>query len=161
MNTQSATERRAAEVQLRRLVAKHALAHERLIGAARRWLQGLLPAAHEIVYEYANQGAVVVSFSPNEHGYAGVVGVRADADGVRIFFNRARELPDPEKLLRGSGTQARWMQLEGAATLKRPAVVRLADEAIARNPVPFAATGRGPVTIRSVAAKSQRRRRTA
>jgi len=51
--------------------------------------------------------------------------------------------------------------MEGASTLARPAVARLIDEAIARNRVPFARTGRGPVVIRSVSAKQPRRRRPA
>ncbi len=46
-------------------------------------LRKLLPTAHEVVHEYHNQGAVVVSFSPNEHGYEGVLAIRADADGVK------------------------------------------------------------------------------
>jgi hypothetical protein len=63
-------------------------------------------------------------------------------------------LPDPEKLLQGSAN-ARWILVEGASTLARPAVARLIDEAIARNRVPFARTGRGPVVIRSTSAKKR------
>jgi hypothetical protein len=57
----------------------------------------------------------------------------------------------------------RAIDVEGVSTLALPAVARLIDEAIARNPVPFARTGRGPVVIRSTSAKKrgtkQRRRR--
>ena len=60
------------------------------------------------------------------------------ADGVRLYFNRGKGLPDPEKLLQGSGGQTRWIHVEGASTLARPAVASLIDEAIARNRVPFA-----------------------
>ena len=96
-----------------------------------------------------------------ERGYEGVLAIRASANGVRLYFNRGKGLPDPAKLLRGSGKQTRWIHLEGASTLARPAVARLIDEAIARNRVPFARTGRGPVVIRSVSAKQRRRRRPA
>jgi hypothetical protein len=159
-STQSAVARRSAEAQLRTLIAKFAPAHLRLIGAMRRWLRKRLPTAHEVVYEYRNLGAVVISISPNEHGYEGVLGIRADANGVRLYFNRGKGLPDPEKLLRGSA-QTRWILVEGASTLARPAVVRLMDEAIDRNRVPFARTGRGPVVIRSVLANQRKRRRPA
>ena len=64
----------------------------------------------------------------------------------------------PAKLLQGSGNQARSMNVEGASTLARPEVARLIDEAIARNPVPFAPAGRGSVVIRSTSAKQRRRR---
>jgi len=155
-STQSAVARRLAETQLRGLVARFAPAHQRLLGTLRRWLRKRLPTAHELVYEYA--GFFVISYSPNEHGYEGVFAVRASAKGVELYFNRGKELPDPAKLLRGSGKQTRSIHVEGASTLAHPAVVRLVAEAIARNPVPFARTGRGPVVIRSVSATKRRRR---
>jgi len=158
LNTQSAVARRSAEAELRRLIAKFAPAHQRLIGAMRRSLRKRLPTAHEVVYEYHNLGAVVISYSPNERGYEGVFAIRADADGVRLYFNRGKGLPDPGKLLQGSGKQTRWIHLEGASTIARPAVARLIEEAIARNRVPFARTGRGPVVIRSVSTKPRQRR---
>src|SRR5262249_59943732 len=99
--------------------------HEGLIGAMRRLLRKRLPTAHEVVYEYRNQGAVVISFSPNEHGYAGVLGIHASADGVQLFFNQAKELADPAKLLKGSGGQVRSIDVEGASTLARPEVASL------------------------------------
>ena len=68
-------------------------------------------------------------------------------------------LPDPEKLLQGSGGQTRWIHVEGACTLARPAVASLIDEAIARNRVPFASAGRGSVVIRSTSAKQRRQPR--
>jgi len=158
-STQSAVARRSAEAELRTLIDKYAPEHLRLVSAMRRWLQKRLPTAHEIVYEYDNLGAVVVSFSPNDHGYEGVFGIRASAKEVKLYFNFGKELPDPEKLLQGSG-QARWILVEGASTLARPAVVRLADEAIARNNVSFAPTRRGSVFIRSTSAKKRGQRKT-
>ena len=155
-STQSAVARRSAEAQLRTLIAKFAPAHLRLIGAMRRSLRKRLPTAHEVVYEYRNLGAVVISFSPNEHGYEGVLAIRASADGVKLYFNRGKELPDPAKLLQGSGKQTRSIDVEGASTLARPEVASLIDEAIARNLVPFALAGRGSVVIRSTSAKRRR-----
>ena len=152
-STQSAVARRSAEAQLRTLIDKFTPAHLRLIGAMRRWLQKRLLTAHEVVYEYRD--CFVISFSPNEHGYEGVLAIRADADGVKLYFTRGKELPDPAKLLQGS-SQTRWIHVEGASTLARPEVARLIDEAIARNRVPFARAGRGSVVIRSTSAKQRR-----
>jgi hypothetical protein len=70
-------------------------------------------------------------------------------------------LPDPAKLLQGSGNQCRSINLEGASTLARPEVAHLIEEAIARNPVPFARAGRGSVVIRSTSAKKRRQGRPA
>ena len=159
MSTQSAVARRSAEAQLRGLIARFAPAHQRLVGASRRRLRKRLPTAHEVVYEYKD--FFVISYSPNERGYEGVLAIRASANGVELYFNRGKELPDPAKLLRGSGKQTRSIHMEGASTLARPAVARLIDEAIARNRIPFARTGRGPVVIRSVSAKQRGRRRPA
>ena len=110
VSVQTATARRLAEAELRRLVAKFAPAHQyqRLVGAMRRSLRKRLPTAHEVVC--------------------------------------------PEKLLQGSAN-ARWILLEGASTTAGSAVARLMDEAVARNRVPFARIGRGPVIIRSATAK--------
>lgn len=152
-NTQTPAARRAADAELRALVTKFAPAHERVFGAVRRALQKRLPTAHELVYEYRDN--VVVSYSPNERGYEGVLALRADADGVKLYFNRGKGLPDPEKLLQGSGTQARWIALESASMLRRPAVATLFDETLARNDVPFAPAGRGTVVVRSTAARKR------
>jgi len=153
-SNQSVAERRSAEAEVRALIAKLAPAYLRLIGAVRRWLRKRLSTAHELVYEYRDW--FVISYSPNEHGYEGVLAIRASADGVKLYLNSGKELPDPEKLLRGSG-KTRSIHLEGASTLARPAVARLIEEAIARNRVPFALTGRGPVVIRSASAKQRPR----
>ena len=154
-SAQSAAARRSAEAELRRLIGKFAPAHLRLIGTMRRKLQQRLPTAHQIVYEYPNLGAVVISFSPNEHGYEGVLAIRASADGVKLHFNRGKNLPDPERLLQGS-SQTRWIAVEGASTLARPPVAQLIEEAISHNTLPFAPNGRGSVVIRSTSAKKRR-----
>jgi hypothetical protein len=153
-STQSAAERRSAEAVLGGLIAKFAPAHRPLIAAMRRSLRKRLPTAHELVYEYHNLGAVVISYSPSEHGYEGVLAVRASADGVKLYFNQGKELPDPGKLLQGS-SQTRFIDVEGASTLARPEVACLIDEALARNRVPFAPAGRGSVVIRSTSAKKR------
>jgi hypothetical protein len=158
-STQSAVARRSAEAELRKLIAKFAPAHLRLIGAIRRRLRKRLPTAHEVVYEYRDW--FVISFSPTERGYEGVLAIRASADGVKLYFNRGKELPDPAKLLQGSGNQTRSIDVEGASTLARPEIARLIDEAIAHNQVLFADAGRGSMVIRSTSAKQGRRRRPA
>ena len=157
-SSQSAVARRSAETKVRGLVAKFAPAHRSLVGAARRWLRKRLPTAHEVVYEYRD--CFVISCSPNGHGYDGVFAIRASAEGVRLYLNRGKGLPDPAKLLQGSGTQTHWIHLEGPSTLARPEVTCLVDQAIADNPVPCARTGRGPVVLRLKAAKAAKAAKT-
>ena len=155
---QSLAARRSAEAGVRELIARFAPAHEGLVATTRRALKKRLPTAHELVYEYRD--CFVISYSPDDRGYEGVLALRASADGVKLYFNRGKGLPDPGKLLRGSGNQTRWIQLEGPSTLSRPAVAALIDHAIARNLIPFARTGRGPVVIRSASPRKPGQRST-
>ena len=155
---QSAAERAAAEAELSALVAKFASANVRLVGALRRSLQERLPTSHEVVYEYRD--CFVVSFSPDERGYEAALSIRGSADDVRLYFNRGKNLPDPADFLQGTAN-TRWVTVESASTLARPEVARLMDEAIARNRVPYARTGRGSVVVRSTAAKKRGQRRGA
>ena len=151
---QSAMERKAAEAELTRLITRFAPTNHRLTGATRRWLRKRLPTAHEIVYEYRD--CFVVSISPSGHGYQGVFGIRGSKDGIRLYFNAGKGLPDPDKLLRGTAN-VRYVELDGASTLARPAVARLFKAALAKNRVPFARTGRGPVVLSPTLAKKKRR----
>lgn len=153
---QPAAERRAAEAELKRLVALFAPKQEKLAFAVRRWMQKRLKTAYELVYEYRD--CFVVSFSPNAHGYQGVLVLRGSADGVRLYLNRGKGLPDPAKLLQGNGGMVRWIAIESAATLKRPEVVQLVDLAIAQNEVPFPKSGKGPVILQSAPKKKSTRR---
>ncbi|MBL8879696.1 MAG: hypothetical protein JNG88_11305 [Phycisphaerales bacterium] len=155
-SAQSAAERRSAEAELRTLIDQFAPAHLRLISAMRKSLRKRLPAAQEVVYGY--RAWFVISYSPSGHGYEGVLAIRGDANGVKLYFNQGKELPDPERLLRGSGGLVRSIEVEAVSALARPAVARLIDEAIARSHVPFASSGRGSVIIRSASTKQRQRR---
>ena len=152
---QSAADKRAAEAELQMLIERYSPEHLRLIGAVRRSLRRRLPTTHEVVYEYRD--FLVISFSPSGNGYEGVLGIRADGKGVRLYFNGGKDLPDPDELLQGSA-QARWMDLPSVSTLSKRAVVTLLKEAIARSRVPFARTGRGSVVVRLTSAKKRRER---
>jgi hypothetical protein len=98
LSTQSAVARRSAEAELRGLIARFAPAHQGFIGTMRRLLRKRLPTAHEVVYEYSE--CFVISYSPNERGYEGVLAVRASAKGVELYFNRGKELPGPWSFVR-------------------------------------------------------------
>jgi hypothetical protein len=66
-----------------------------------------------VVYEYRDR--LVISCSPNERGYEGVFAIRASAEGAKLYFNRGKGLPDPERLLRDAGTQLGIGQATSAA----------------------------------------------
>lgn len=155
-STQSAAARRSAEAEVRELIAKVAPEYRALIGTMRRSLRKRLPSAHEVVYEYADN--FVISYSPDERGYEGVLAIRASAKGVDLYFNRGKDLSDPDELLKGSAKLVRFIHVESASTLKRPAVARLIDAAIAGTRVPFPRGGRGPIVVRSTSARKRSKR---
>jgi hypothetical protein len=77
---------------------------------------------------------------------------------VSLFFLQAKGLPDPEKMLRGSGNVAKHIRLASANTLDEPAVRGLMQEATSRAKVPFDPHGTRRLIIKSVSAKQRPRR---
>lgn len=150
-NDQSAAERKSVESQVRALVEKFAPEHVRLVASARKWFHKRLPTANELVYAYRSW--FVISYSPTVAGYQGVLSIRGDEAGVRLYLSNGKELPDPAKLLQGSGKQVRWIALERASTLSRPEVTGLIEASISRSAVPFAGDGQGELLLRTSSAK--------
>jgi len=146
-----AAAKREVELRVKALIAAHAADHAQLVSAVRQVVRKRLPTAFEIVYEYRSW--IVISYSPSDNGHDGVLALRADADVVKFYFNRGKDLPDTERMLKGKGGLVRFIEVETAATLGLPAVKALIEEAIARSVKPFAVAGRGSVIIRSAATK--------
>ena len=78
-----------------------------------------------------------------------------------LCFVHGKSLPDPQKILQGSGNQTRFLRLESAETLARPEVEALIEAAIATAKTSLPASGRGKLTIRSISAKQKPRRKLA
>jgi len=148
-----------AEEQLRAFIGKFAQNDQQLIRAVRRAVRRWFPTANELVWD--NYNFFVIGYSPTERPSDSIVSIAARANGVGLCFIHGAGLPDPKKLLLGSGNQTRFIRLESAAVLARPEVHALVAAAIARAKPPLRATGRGNVVIRSVSAKQRPRRRSA
>lgn len=151
---QPSAQRKKIEVALNELIEKFSPAQVRLVRAVRKWLQNRLPTAHEIVYEYRD--CFLVSYSPSTHGYQGVLAIRGSAEAVQLYFNRGKELSDPGKLLKGSANLVRYIDIDSAATFKRPEVVQLIEQAVARSPVPFVTDGPGSMIFSPSTAKKKK-----
>jgi len=145
------------EAQLKRFVAKFAPDHQRLIRAARRTLRRQFPTATELAYD--NYNFFVIGYSPTERPSDAIVSIAAAANGVGLCFIHGARLPDPKKILLGSGKQTRFIRLDSAAVLERPEVEALFADAVAAAKTPFPASGRGKLVVRSVSAKQRPRRR--
>lgn len=115
----------------------------------RKRLRGL----NEIVYVYANQGSLVIAYSPSENGGGSdaVLGTSLHADCVKLFFTHGAELSksDAGKLLRGSGKTVRHVILDAASDLDRPEVEALIAAALNLAQVKLAAGAEGSVIIKA------------
>lgn len=149
----------SAEAQLRSLIEKFDPEDQKLIRSVRSAVRKRLPAANELVYDYNT--FFVIGYSPTERPTDGIVSIAARPDGVRLYLMQGPRLPDPKKLLMGSGKQVRFIQVEAARRLAHPDVEALITAAIDRAGVPLPSKGRGRLVLKSRAAKRRPRRRPA
>jgi len=99
-------------------------------------LRRALPGTNQIVYDYPN--SLVVSFSPSDRGYEGIVTLAVHPDRVQLYFSK--DLPDPNGRLEGSGSKVRSLALEAASELDSGDVHDLIRAAIRRSKVPSPGT---------------------
>lgn len=159
MAARSAPEDANAEKQLKAFIDKFDSKDQRLIRAIRTTMRKRFPTAHELVWD--NYNFFVIGYSPTERPSDSIVSIAARANGMGLCFIRGATLPDPKKLLLGSGKQTRFIRLESASVLIRPEVEALLAAAVAQAKMPFPASGRGKLIIRSVSAKQRPRRKAA
>jgi hypothetical protein len=146
-----------AERQLKAFIAKFAPKDQRLIRAVRRAVRRWFPTANELVWD--NYNFFVIGYSPTERPSDSIMSIAARANGVGLCFIHGAGLPDPAKILQGSGKQTRFVRVASAEVLARPDMKALVAAATARARTPFPPAGRGRLIVRSVSAK-QRPRRT-
>jgi hypothetical protein len=126
------------------------------IRSCRAAVRRRMPTAHELVYD--NYNFFVIGYSSTERASDCIISLASNSHGVTLFFYYGARLPDPAKILEGSGNQVRFIRMEGAATLKRPEVEKLLREAIAHGKNPLPETGRGRTIVKLISAKQRPRR---
>ena len=97
------------EEQLQSFIEKFAPPHQAVIRAARKKLRKRFSTATELVYD--NYNFFVIGFGPNDRPSDCIVTIAAAANGVGLCFVRGASLPDPDKVLLGSGKQTRFVRL--------------------------------------------------
>lgn len=145
--------------QLREFIAKFDPMNQKLIRAVRRELRKRFPGAYELVYD--NYNFFVIGYSASEKPSDAIISLTANSSGVGLCFVRGATLPDPDKILFGSGNQTRFIRLPAVDILKAKSVVRLLTAAEAQSRIPFTKTEHGRVIVRSVSAKQRPRRKPA
>ena len=119
-------------------------------------MRALLPGAIELVYD--NYNALAVGFGPTERASDAIFSIALYPRWVSLFFLRGAGLPDPQRLLKGSGKVVRHIVLEDAATLDKPAVRALMKIALERAAKPLDAASRRRIVVKSISAKQRPRR---
>ena len=158
-NTRSRAADDDPEARLQQFIEKFDPDHQTLIRAIRRKLRKRFPTGTELAYD--NYNFFVIGYSPTERPSDSVVSIAAAANGVGLCFINGARLPDPQKVLVGSGKQTRFIRLPSAAVLDRPEVTALLAAAVADLKTPFPARGGGKLVIRSVSSKQRPRRKSA
>ena len=146
------------EAQLQSFINRFDPKDQKLIRSVRAAVRKRFPTANELAYDYTSH--VVIAFSPTDQGIDGIVAIDARADGMRLYVMQGPQLPDPKKLLMGSGKQARFVSLETASKLKHPDVEALIAAAIDQAKVPLPSKGKGSLILRGRAAKQPPRRKS-
>lgn len=145
-----------AASQLNGFVRKYEPAVGRLFRACRTVLRKRFPTALELVYD--NYQFLAVGYAASERPSDCMVSLAVSPKGVALSFYYGASLPDPDRLLSGSGNQNRFIRLEGPATLRRPAVVALLRAAERHAKTPLPPGGRSRTVIKSISLKQRPRR---
>lgn len=144
------------EDQLAAFIAKYTPEIATQAQAVLAKMRARLPGAIELVYD--NYNALAIGFGPTERSADAIFSIALYPRWVSLFFFHAAGLPDPQKLLKGSGTQVRHIVLKEPAVLDTPAIKTLMSQALKRAATPLDHTQPGRIVIKSISAKQRPRR---
>jgi hypothetical protein len=144
-----------ARQQLDSFIAKYSPEVAGIAKEAFRWMRKKFPRASVLVYD--NYNALAIGFSPTERASGAVFSIVLFPRWTNLFFLHGAGLPDPEKLLQGSGKRVRSIRLDRAGLLDETAVLSLIEAAAARRGMQPDA-GSGKIVIKSISAKQRPRR---
>jgi hypothetical protein len=124
--------------------------------AALTRLRKRLPGAIELVYD--NYNALAIGFGPSDKASEVIFSIAVYPRWVSLFFLQGAKLPDPDKVLQGSGTKVRHIVLTEPNALEQPAVKKLMAQALASAQKPLDPKQRRRLIIKSISAKQRPRR---
>ncbi len=146
----------SSEEQLAGFIARYTPDIGSLARAVLAKMRARLPGAVELVYD--NYNALVIGFGPTERASEALFSIALYPRWINLFFLQGAKLPDPQRMLKGSGKQVRHIVLENAAVLDTPAVQTLIAHALGSAATPIDAAHAGRIVIKSISAKQRPRR---
>lgn len=146
----------AAERELQDLIDRYTPEIATLARACLKKMRTRFPGAVQLVYD--NYNALAIGFSPSARASEAIFSVVLYPRWVTLFFLQGAGLPDPNKLLKGSGKMVRHIVLAAAADLDKPAIQALMATALNRAKVAMDPDAPGSLEIRSISPKQRPRR---
>jgi hypothetical protein len=123
---------------------------------ALRHMRRRVPGATELVYD--NYNALVIGFGPSEVPTQFVFSIAAYPRWVTLFFAQGASLPDPQKLLKGSGVRIRHIVLTTPQVIGSAAVDALIGHALSVAKVAIDPKAKRALLIKSISARQRPRR---
>lgn len=144
------------EAELRSYFERLDPKNKKLMRSVRAAVRKRFPTANELAYDYGSH--VVIAYSATDSAIDAILAIDGRTDGVRVYFMHGPQLPDPKRLLRGSGSQARFVPLESAGQLAHPDVAALVAAAVDQSTTPLPSRGKSALIIKLTAAKKRSQR---
>jgi hypothetical protein len=105
------------EAELRAFINRLDRKEQKVFRSVRAAVRKRFPTVNELAYDYPD--SVVIGYSPTDRGIEGIVAIAARADGAFLYLSHGPQLPDPKKLLQGSGKQTRFIRIDEAGPCRR------------------------------------------
>jgi len=107
---------------------------------------------------YDNYNALAIGFGPNDKAGRAILSLAVMPRWVTLCFLYGVSLPDPHKLLNGSGSRVRHVRLHSAEAFDDPRIQDLIAAALDGCEPPIDPTREQQLIIKSISAKQRPRR---
>jgi hypothetical protein len=119
-------------------------------------MKARIPGAVILVYD--NYNALAIGFGPSDRAGQAILSLAVMPRWVTLCFLRGVGLPDPLRLLKGSGSRVRHVQLRTSEAFDEPAMQDLITAALDGAEPPIDPTAPQRLIIKSISAKQRPRR---
>jgi len=146
----SESKKPSPESELGAIIDRLDAKNQKLFRSLRAALRKQFPTANELGYDYGSH--VVIAYSATDSAPGAILSIAGRADGVQLYFTGGPKIPDPKKLLLGSGKVVRFVWVESPKQLADPDVKSFIDASLKLAKVSFPSKGKGTLIIRPTTA---------
>jgi hypothetical protein len=120
------------------------------------YMRKRLPGAVCMIYD--NYNALAIGFGPDEKVSNAPLSIALYPRWINLFFLKGAGLPDPQNLLKGSGSRVRSIRMDSLAALQEEDVDTLISAAVMHSGWKLNPQAKGALIIKSISAKQRPRR---